>query len=108
MSSYRFQRIGIAFPGHGIPESEQCTVGGEIDGPGGVGEEEISGEGGPGGGGVDLVEEVFGHGEAVAGEGDGGLEDGGPGEGAVVGVEVGETAEFAWDGAVEREGKGMM
>ena len=67
MGRYSVQSIGIAFPGHGIPEAEQRAVGGEIDGPGRVGEEEVMGEGGPGGGGVDLVEEVFGYGEAVAG-----------------------------------------
>lgn len=96
MSGNGFEGVGVAFPGHSVIEANAGAVGREVDGPVGVRHEEI----GLGGGSLHLVDQVRGYGEAVAGEVDGGSYDSGPGERAIVLVEIFCTAEFAWDAAV--------
>ena len=86
-----FEGVGVAFARHGVVEAEEGSVGREVDRPVGVRDEEVRAGG--------EFDEVRGDAEAVAGEVDGGCQDGGPGEFAVVFVQVFGAAEFAGDAA---------
>lgn len=96
MGGNDFEGVGVTFSGHSVIEANAGAVGREVDGPIGVRHEEV----GLRGGSLHLVDEVGGYGEAVAGEVDGGSYDSGPGERAIVLVEIFCTAELAWDAAV--------
>lgn len=88
--------VGVALAGHGLVEADAVAVGGEVHGPGGVVGEEVA----VGGDGVHVLDEVLVDAEAEAGDLDGGRDEVGPGEAAVLVVQVLQAAELTRDTTV--------